>query len=96
VLTTAAVLGVVYAGGKIIESRRAWEETDAAIARNAKPEKRQGITSEDGKPTIRAFKHIPITMLRTSVDMKDENPRTLTASSSGTRRGKSRSGKSSN
>ncbi|MEZ0226168.1 MAG: GNAT family N-acetyltransferase [Alphaproteobacteria bacterium] len=73
VLTTAAVLGVVYVGGKIIESKRAWEETDAAIARNAKPEKRQGVTSEDGKPTIRAFKHIPITMLRTSVDVKDAN-----------------------
>jgi hypothetical protein len=80
VVLTVAVVGLVaYTGNKLIEARRAasgaksaWDDVQKQIDEASKPQKRD-IKTEDGKPTIRAYKHIPITILRTSVDMKDEN-----------------------
>lgn len=79
VITVLAVGLVAYAGNKLIEARRAgadaksaWDDVDKQIAEESKPQKRD-IKTEDGKPSIRAYKHVPITILRTSVDMKDEN-----------------------
>lgn len=73
VLTTAAVLTVAYAGEKAIEAKRAWDDVDATISKNAQPEKRVGYKAADGKPSILGYKHIAVTMLHMSGDMKDEN-----------------------
>jgi hypothetical protein len=73
VLTAAAVVAVGYTGNAALESKRAWDNVDKQIEENGRPQRREGYKSQDGKPSVLAYKHIAAAILHHSEHMKNEN-----------------------
>ena len=73
VLTVAAVTAVAITGDAALKAKRAWDNVDESIAREGAAQKREGYKSEDGKPSVLAYKHIAVALLHHSENMKNEN-----------------------
>lgn len=66
------VMVVAYTGDKAIEARRAWKETDRAIAANGVPQRiERNNPCDDGSPDFRNYKHLFTALLEASPDIRD-------------------------